>query len=229
MLIALWSVAGGPGVTVTVLLTALHLRNETRESVLVVDLDGDLPTAAGVGSAPPDAPDAGIADWSRLGADARPDALDRLIRPIASGIDLLPRGSGPIDAGRLPLLAQLLRSRAGPVIVDVGRVHDGDGARPVPFLRSVDRSVLVMRCCYLALRRACRRREVIDGIVTVLEAGRVLTPREVGGVVERPVLAEIPVDPAVARVVDAGLILRRPPRFGERLTRLIPGPEMVRS
>ena len=50
------------------------------------------------------------------------------------------------------------------------------------------------------------------GLVVVTEAGRALDAGDVAEVLGVPVVAEVAVDPAVARVVDAGLLLARPPR-----------------
>ena len=51
------------------------------------------------------------------------------------------------------------------------------------------------------------------GVVLVTEPGRVLSARDVQAAADAPVLAEIPLDPQVARLVDAGLLTGRlPPR-----------------
>lgn len=215
MVTAFWSVTGGSGVTVTTLLTALHLSRRHHESVLIVDLDGEVPAAAGIAVDPAGGPAAGIAEWTRLGSDVRPDSLERLVRPLAPGLEVLPRGSGPLRGDRVPLLAQLLERRPGPVVCDLGLLR-GTVNRSM-LLRAVHRSVLVSRCCYLSLRRATAWPDRIDGIVTIVEPGRALAPDDLGRVLDRPVLGRIAHDPAIARLVDAGLLLRRPPRQLERL------------
>jgi hypothetical protein len=50
----------------------------------------------------------------------------------------------------------------------------------------------------------------------VREPGRALTRRDVEEVLGVPVRAEVDVDPAVARAVDAGLLASRLPRALER-------------
>ena len=51
-----------------------------------------------------------------------------------------------------------------------------------------------------------------SGVVLVTEAGRALQARDVAGVLGVPVVAEVAVEAAVARAVDAGLLAARLPR-----------------
>lgn len=215
MLIALWSSKGGVGVTVTSLLTARRLARRGSSSVLLVDLDGDLPAAAGISADGP-----GVADWTRAGVGVRPDTLARLVRPVAPGLDLLPRGTGPFHEDRLDLLLQLLRERGGPAVLDLGRLRTGDPL--LPLLREVDRSVLVVRPCYLAMRRATGLGEPVDALVVVDEPGRSLGTDDLARMIGAPLTLELPLDPSLARLVDAGLLLRRPHRRGDDLDRLLP-------
>jgi hypothetical protein len=48
--------------------------------------------------------------------------------------------------------------------------------------------------------------------VVVQEPGRVLTTADVQQVVQVPVLAEVVLDPAVSRTIDAGMLAGRVPR-----------------
>jgi hypothetical protein len=80
-------------------------------------------------------------------------------------------------------------------------------------------SLLVLRPCYLALRRAEAAPIRPSGVILVNEQGRSLTRRDVEEVLGVPVRAEIPYEPAVARAVDAGLLATRVPRNLERLLR----------
>jgi hypothetical protein len=73
-------------------------------------------------------------------------------------------------------------------------------------------SLLVLRPCYLALRRAANHPLRPAGVVLVTEAGRALTRSDVEGVLGVPVRATVPVEPVVARAVDAGLLAARLPR-----------------
>ena len=73
---------------------------------------------------------------------------------------------------------------------------------------------MTMRGCYLGMRRAAHARTALgppDGIVWVSEAGRAIRSADAQKVLRAPVVADVPWRPAIARAVDAGLILRRPP------------------
>jgi len=73
-------------------------------------------------------------------------------------------------------------------------------------------SLLVLRPCYLALRRATTLTSRPTGIVLVREPGRALGRREVEDVTGVRVMAEVDVEPSIARAVDAGLLASRLPR-----------------
>jgi hypothetical protein len=85
---------------------------------------------------------------------------------------------------------------------------------------SSQRSLLVVRACYMAVRRARQAPLLPTGVVVVREPGRVLHSEDIADAVGAPLLAEIEVDPAVARAVDAGLLNgTRLPRSIERSLR----------
>jgi hypothetical protein len=50
------------------------------------------------------------------------------------------------------------------------------------------------------------------GVILVNEPGRVLTRHDVAAAAKAPIVAEVPLDPQVARLVDAGLLRGRFPR-----------------
>ena len=109
-----------------------------------------------------------------------------------------------------------LQATGVPVVVDGGL-----GADPAPALAGAGVSLLVVRPCYLALRRAVRTRARADGVVLVVDAGRALDRRDVEQTLGLPVLCAVEADPAVARAVDAGLMATRLPRMLERTLRTI--------
>jgi hypothetical protein len=74
------------------------------------------------------------------------------------------------------------------------------------------RSVLVVRNCYLALRRAVQHPLRPDGVVLVTEPGHALDVRDVEAVMVGVSVTTVRVDPAVGRAVDAGLLAVRLPR-----------------
>jgi len=211
MLIALWSAKGGAGTTVATLLGARHHVRRADSPVLAVDLDGDLPTAAGL----TDVDGPGLAEWTRVGPEVRPDALDRLIRPVSPGLRLLPRGAGAVDRERLGVLGQLLAARPGTTLADLGRLPPDRAGVGDVLLAAADRSILVTPCCYVALCRGVRATRLprrVDGVMVRHEPGRSLAARDVAATLGAPVVAELATDPAIARLVDAGLLLRRPGR-----------------
>lgn len=69
---------------------------------------------------------------------------------------------------------------------------------------------MVVRPCYLALRRAVSM-EKPDGIIVIREPGRALTSGDIERAIGAPVVAELVADPAVAMAVDAGLLSTKGP------------------
>jgi len=96
-----------------------------------------------------------------------------------------------------------------PVVADCGRADEGVG---LAVAAGATLSLLVLRPCYLALRRALAAPLRPSGVILVGEEGRSLGRRDVEEVLGVPVRAEVGFDPAVARAVDAGLLSRRVPR-----------------
>jgi len=149
----------------------------------LVDLAGDQPAVLGLGTDP----ETGVAQWLAAGPEAPVDALARLATEVAPGLHLIAAGAPRVLA---PAAA------AARMVVEVA-----------------DASVIVLRGCYLSLRRAVHhpltRRAV--GVAFVDEPGRALGPNEVREVLERPVLTRVPVRGPIARAVDAGVIAVRTP------------------
>lgn len=213
MLVCCWSVKGGSGTSVAAASLASVLANQNPNGALLVDLDGDGPAILGEPAGPPWP---GVADWLRSGCGGPADGLRRLERPVGPGFALLGRGTGAFESpDRWDLLATLLDGDERPVVVDCGQVLDADGGlRPLVgelAARGVH-SLLVVRPCYLALRRLSVLPLRPSGVVLVAEVGRALGRADVESVVGAPVVAELPLDPAVARCVDAGLLGHRLPR-----------------
>lgn len=212
-----WSVKGGAGVTVVAAALAAGWCRRGEETLLV-DLCGDGPAVLGL----PEPSGPGVLDW--LGSStAAADALDRLVVAAGEGLSLLP--SGTRAAATWPpersveLVAFLARRRTR-VVVDAGvcggAATSAARAGLVAELGRSGRSLLVTRPCYLALRRAVATDVVADGVVLVQEPGRSLDRRDVADVLSLPVLAQVDLDPALARSVDAGLLARRAHRLLDR-------------
>jgi hypothetical protein len=217
MLVALWSATGGSGTSVFTAACAVVLARETRgpstDGVRVADLAGDLPAVFGLAADP----EVGLADWLDAGPAAPTEALDRLLLEVAPGVALLPRGRGvdpvpgaPPSAEAGAALAAALGHDGRTVLVDCGTARE-------PALRAVvevaDVSVVVLRECYLALRRAVHAPSLAHtaGAVVLDDPGRALSSGEVGEVLDLPVLVRVPVKDAIARAVDAGVLTGRLP------------------
>ncbi len=200
-----WSVKGGSGTTVVAASLALVL-SQQRPTVLV-DLAGDAPATLGL----PEPSGPGVADWlASPTADAA--ALLRLALPAADRLQLLPLGSALTPpAIRWSALATALIEADATIVIDAGTA-----APPGALAEATSHRLLVTRPCYLALRRAVAAgtppAASPTGIVLITEPGRALHARDVERALGVPVLAEVPLDPVVARAVDAGLLASRLPR-----------------
>lgn len=204
MILACWSSKGGSGTTVVAASLALLLSRRGGAAVLA-DLAGDAPAALGM--AEPVGP--GLAGWLSAAAEVPPDALARLEVPAQGGLSLLPRGQGPLAGDRADVLAALLTADPRPVVVDCGADPSG-AARTLA--AGATRSILVTRACFLSLRRALTAPIRPSEVVLLTEPGRSLTRLDVEDCIGAPVVAEVAVDPTVARAVDAGLLATRLPR-----------------
>lgn len=205
-----WAAKGGSGTTVVA--TALAL-TATPPSLLV-DLDGEVPAVLGMPV--PDRP--GVADW--LATDSSADRLGELLVEVGTGTWLLPWQSSGRTPAELPLTASRRWDDLGPWLAAFARdrrahitVDAGTGSPPRALVAHADRTLLVTRPCYLALRRAVAMGVPTSGIVLVDEPGRALSARDVEHAIGAPIHASVSIDPAVARAVDAGLLSTRLPRL----------------
>jgi cellulose biosynthesis protein BcsQ len=216
VLITCWSVKGGSGTTVVAASLALVLARSSPHGALLVDLAGDGPAVLGLPE--PDGP--GVLSWLTADADVDIAALARLELAAGAGLSVVPAGDGDIIGGlnpaRVESLAAALADDARPVVVDAGRVPHPVGSH---LAGAATVSLLVVRPCYLALRRAATAPLRPSGVVLVTEPGRALGRRDVEAVLGVDVRAEIALDPTVARAVDAGLLAARLPRPLERSLR----------
>lgn len=205
MLIACWAAKGGSGTTTVVASLGAVLARGGTEGALLVDLDGDLPSVLGISE--PDGP--GIAGWLAAGPSVATDALVRLEVPVREGLALLPMGGPlPTAADRAEVLAAALAADPRPVVVDCGSAPVGPR---LTVAACAARSLLVVRPCYLAIRRALQAPLRPSGVVVVDEPDRALGPSDVAAALGVPVRAVVTTDRRVARAVDAGLLLDRIP------------------
>ncbi|MCX6541407.1 MAG: hypothetical protein NTX77_07350 [Actinobacteria bacterium] len=205
MLTVCWAAKGGSGTTVVSCALAL-LSAAAHGSSWLIDLAGDVPAALGL--VEPAGP--GVHDWIGSATAGLP-AFEALGVPAAEGMVLIPKGvawpHALVDSARWAELGQYLAACPTRVVVDAG-----SWLPPPQFLAAAQHQLLVIRPCYLALRRAAASMVVPTGVVVVHEPGRALRAQDVAYAVQAPVVAEISTDPAVARAVDAGLLASRLPR-----------------
>lgn len=212
MLVACWSVKGGSGTTVVAAALGHVLARSAPEGALIADLGGDLPAALGL----PEPNGPGLSDWLAAGDDVPADALERLTVETGRGPALLPRGRGPLTVHGAERMVASLAALGQMIVVDCGSPGDEVGSAVAA---AAGLSLLVLRPCYLALRRALATPIRPSGVILVSEPGRSLGRKDVEEVLGVPVRAEVAWDPVVARCVDAGLLGRRVPRTLERSLR----------
>lgn len=209
MLLAFWSPKGGSGTSVVAAATALVMSR--RHPTRLADLGGDLPAIFGLAPEPPE----GLSAWLSAGPAGGPAAdLDHLGLAAAPDLTLLPLGGthppGPAIAPEAGAALSVVLSHGSAVVLDAGRAEHPAARAAVEVAGT---SLVVVRGCYLALRRAVRNPLTTRaaGVVLVDEPGRVLTDHDVAEVLELPVLARFPVRAGVARAVDAGVLACRLP------------------
>jgi hypothetical protein len=200
--IVCWSLKGGSGTTVVSAALALTLAQRNTATVRIVDLAGDIPSALGIAEPSGE----GVTNWLQQ----QRFAIQSLQIPVTARVSLIPRGDGPLMHHDLTTehcntLATELDTSNELTVVDAGSGH-------IPQLvNNATTSLLVIRPCYLALRKAAHLAVKPHGIVLINEPGRSLGKRDVESVVGAPVLVELPLDPTIARCVDAGLLASRIP------------------
>lgn len=205
-MIVCWSVKGGSGTTVVT--AALALVISRSRPVRLVDLAGDLPAVLGMSE--PAGP--GVHDW--LNSPTADDAaLGRLAVGVAPALDVVHRGSDPDTLGaaiateRWDALAGALHAPEPLPVVDAGC-----GRPPAALIDDAAASLLVVRPCFLTLRRITTLGVVPTGVIVVRAPGHPYGTRDIERIAGAPVVAEVPLDPVVARAVDAGLLASALPR-----------------
>ncbi|HVF32525.1 MAG TPA: hypothetical protein VM933_05770 [Acidimicrobiales bacterium] len=210
MLVTCWSVKGGSGTTVVAVALAVLLSRRLDGGAMLIDAGGDVGPVLGLAET---SGSPGLADWLAAPDEVGASALDRLVVPAAPGLSLLTRGGSPSGALTPPpaRTEQLLAALADrPLVV-------ADAGPPSAFAAELAAastvSLLVIRPCYLALRRALSAPARPSGVVVVDEPKRSLDATDIEEVLGVPVQAVVPWAPEIARAVDAGLLAARLPRM----------------
>jgi MinD-like ATPase involved in chromosome partitioning or flagellar assembly len=199
MLTIFTSSKGGSGTTITACGSALLSASHTG-SALLIDLCGDVPAALGMGE--PSTP--GVNEWLAENQTADGESLVLLGNATTQGLIVVHRGHQFVEGQpRWIDLAHAIATMNIPVFIDAGNTYLPEELRSI-----ASQVILVTRPCYLSLRRATLA-PTPTSIIVLNEPGRALTARDVSQVMAAPVIAEIPVDPAISRAVDAGLLATR--------------------
>ena len=200
---------GGNCTTVTATAYALLMAARGTHTVLI-DLCGDVPAAAGM--AEPTTP--GINDWLSESSTSDAQALVTLGTPFDNGLVIVHRGSSFVEGQpRWSDLATAITTLPMNIVIDAGTTFLPDELR-----RAVTHVTMVVKPCYLSLRRASRMQRPTQ-LFVVCEESRALTIKDVGHVLGMPVTCEIPYTSAISRAVDAGMLPSRAEQlFGPFMT-----------
>jgi hypothetical protein len=98
------------------------------------------------------------------------------------------------------------------VIVDAGTPNQHGSNAVEQILRGADRSLLVVKSCFLAVHAAVGVTHLAQGIVVVCDEERRIATADVASALGIPVVATVMQQTVVARAVDAGLLAARLPR-----------------
>jgi hypothetical protein len=211
-LLAVWSPKGGSGTSVAAAVLAISL-SEHGQTVLV-DASGDQPAIFGMSR-----PSVGFAAWAAGGVDAAPAGLARLAVPVTQSLSMVALGESTEPAARVSVDQIRLAFPAQAVVVDLGCLLSKDDLM-ANIAGEAEHSLMVMRACYLAAQHALSGEVRRDGIVLIDEPGRVLRPKDLCAVLNSKIVATVDLDPALARLVDAGRMAKRLPRSVRPLQKL---------
>ena len=208
MLVVCWSPKGGSGTSVIATgLAIVDSRSTTKPSndarTVIIDLAGDVPAILGI-----EDPLVGLAEWI-----SDPTAFDIRTLIVDQGTELgvLPRGRAALPESRSGAWSRVavelanLSNSGSTIIVDAGR-----GPIPRELESAADHEYVIVRPCYLALRRARLIDHSSDAVIIVTEPDRALKQSDIARVLGLPVAATLDISADIARRVDAGIITSRP-------------------
>jgi hypothetical protein len=208
VLVVCWSPKGGSGTSVVATGLAIvdsrsRSAHGTDSRTVIVDLGGDVPAILGL-----EEPLIGIAEWI-----SDPSAFDIRTLIVENGTEpgVLPRGRAALPESRSGAWSRLAVELAHLSNSDLTIVVDA-GRGPIPReLESVaDHEYVVIRPCYLAVRRARLIDHSSDAVIVVTEPDRALGQADIARVLALPIAATLDVSADIARRIDAGIITSRP-------------------
>ena len=197
---------GGNCTTVTASAYALVMGDRGMKTIFI-DLCGDAPSVLGLA----ESTSAGINDW--LGENSPTDAsgLLQLGTPVTENVMLVHRGSRFVEGEpRWQALADFISQSTFNIVIDAGT-----GFLPPELTAVITEVTMVLKPCYLSLRRATQQQRP-NNVVVITEEGRALTVSDVSHVIGVPVFAQVPYEAAISRAVDAGLLVSRAPSLFQR-------------
>lgn len=193
-----WSAKGGSGTTVVA--TALALGLSSTAPTTLVDLSGDLAAVLAAPAGP------GVFDWMGSSVSTA-SSLAALRSEIVEGVGLIPAGERPvaIDDAAWRRLAAALDEHT---VIDAGI-----GPPPVALAQRATASLLVIRPCYLALRKAIDMAGDTPptGVIVIDDVNGTYRAAEIARVVGAPLVARVSIDPAIPRCIASGTARHRFP------------------
>lgn len=211
MLTICYSPKGGQGCTTVAVALALAC---ARSDVLVIDTAGDVSAVAGLPA--PAGP--GICDLAASDHPLTSEALARVALHVPA-LSMIPAGTTPA----YEITEARWRHLPGAVPPEQAAIVDAATNAEVAAI-AADRRIMVIRACYLALRRAAAMAVRPDEIVLVADHYRAITERDIEATLAAPVTATVPVTPLVARTIDAGLLTTHLPSVLTRSLRPLTAP-----
>lgn len=117
----------------------------------------------------------------------------------------------------------VLTGHPATTVIDGGRIPNGpfdEDTTPPVAIDGLERYAVLRGPCYVAISSLLATGRRFDGVILLTEPGRALSERDVTDVLGTPVVATIPIEAAIARSIDAGLLLSSLHRHGARFRSL---------
>lgn len=194
---------GGVGTSTFLTATAVvWAREENAGRVVLIDTAGDLPAILGLS----EPQSQGVTDWLEGGEAREDDGLVRLAQQVTENLWLVPVGTRPMTDDLFEVLQLALAQAEGfdMAIIDCGlRAPDREITHPALLTQ-------VLTNHYLSLRHA-QALPAPDLRVCTKYPGSALSVTDVENCLGGPVLV-IDWEASIARAVDAGLLVSRPPQ-----------------